>query len=83
MMSRSPNHYGLCCAGSQCVQSNRNVTLLMICSICGNAMHQSCGNTSGDSSLICFSCLDIDYAQSPEELAYLKISNDLASEFCI
>jgi hypothetical protein len=59
------------------------VTLLMICSICGDAMHQSCGNTSGDSSFICFSCLGIDCAQSPEEVAYLKIANDLAEEFCI
>jgi hypothetical protein len=82
-MSRSPNHYGLCCAGSQCVQSNYYVTLLMICSICGSAMHQSCGNTTCDSSLICFSCLGIDCAQSPEEVASLKIANDLLSEFCI
>jgi hypothetical protein len=55
----------------------------MICSICGNAMHQSCGNTSGDCSLLCFSCLGIDYAWSPEEVAYLKIANDLAEELCI
>jgi hypothetical protein len=82
-MSTSPNHYGFCCAGSQCIQRNCHVTLLMICSICGNAMHQSCGNTSGDSSLICFSCLGIDCARSPEEVAYLKIANDLAEEFCI
>jgi hypothetical protein len=83
VMSSSPNHYGFCCAGSQCVQRNRHVTLLMICSICGNAIHQSCGNNSGDSSLICFSCLGIDCAWGPEEVAYLKIANDLAVEFCI
>jgi hypothetical protein len=79
IMSNAIKHYGLCCAGSHCVQTNQAVTLLLICSICGNVMHESCGVTSGDNSLICFPCHGDNVAVGLEEV----FNVNLAAEFSI
>ncbi len=75
IMSNAINHYGLCCAGSHCVQTNQ----VVICSICGNAMHESCGVSSGDNSLICFLCHSDNVAVGLEEV----FNVNLAAEFSI
>jgi hypothetical protein len=78
-MSNAIKHYGLCCAGSHCVQTNQVVTLLLICSICANAMHESCGVTSGDHCSICFPCHGDNVAVALEDVCNVS----LAAEFSI
>ena len=82
-MNGDSNHYGFCCAGRHCAQSDRVVYFLFICSICGNAMHDACGVTTGDSSLICYPCLRDDVPGIPDNFFHGDLGDESALEFII